>query len=119
MQRCEWSRGRGAGTPEAADKHAAAAVQRRDAGILDLVQELWPDPGDGGGAAPARHVAALRLAQAQCQAELAAAVVRGDASAVRADTLAHLLQVRPPAPMPCHLQRLARRSDTSSGNYRT
>lgn len=75
---------------------AAEAVQRRDAAVLAAVHEAIEAAAASGGVADAAYrVAALQLAQAQMDAQLAAALTRADAQQLQAATLQAQLQVLP------------------------
>jgi hypothetical protein len=73
---------------------SAEAVQRRDAAVLAAVHDAIHSVAAGDGVADTAHrVAALQLAQAQTEAQLAAALTRADAQQLRAAALQAQLQV--------------------------
>ena len=69
-------------------------MQRRDAAVLEAVRDAIQAAATGGGIADAAYrVAALQLAQAQTEAQLAAALTRVDAQQLQAAPLQAQLQV--------------------------
>jgi hypothetical protein len=69
-------------------------VQRRDAAVLAAVHDAVQAAAAGNGAADSAYrVAALQLAQAQTEAQLAAALTRADAQQLQAAALQAALQV--------------------------
>lgn len=69
-------------------------MQRRDAGVLAAVHDAIEAAAASSGAANATYrVAALQLAQAQTEAQLAAALTRADARQLHAAALQAQLQV--------------------------